>query len=78
MKATFTFELDTPEDIAAHLRCTKALDLVLCLNEFETQLLSKFKYDDITIDRKEALKDIIELLKETMNDYGINMYELHR
>ncbi len=78
MKATFTFELDTPEDIAAHLRCTKALDLVLCLNEFETQLLSKFKYDEITDDKKVIVKEVLELLTDTMQDYGINMYELHR
>jgi hypothetical protein len=78
MKATLTFELDTPEDIAAHLRCTKALDLVLCLNEFETQLLCQYKYDEITDEKKAIVKEVIDLLTDTMNDYGINMYELHR
>ena len=78
MKATFTFDLDTPEEIAAHLRCVKALDLVLCLNELETQLLAQHKYDEISDEKRAVLKEVIELLMDTMQEYGINMYELNR
>jgi hypothetical protein len=76
MKATLTFDLDTPEDIAAHLRCTKALDLVLCLNEFNTQLFAKLKYDEMTSKEKALLFNMNELLQDTMKEYGIDLNTL--
>jgi hypothetical protein len=78
MKATLTFDLDSPEDIAAHMRCTKALDLALCLNEFNTQLLSQLKYDELSGKEKILLSRVNELLQETMEEYGINLTELCR
>ena len=78
MKASFTFDLDSPEDIAAHMRCTKALDLALCLNEFNTQLLSQLKYDELSGKEKILLSRVNELLQETMEEYGINLTELCR
>ena len=78
MKVSLTFELDRPEDRDAHLRCTKALDLVLCLNEFNTQLLAQLKYDEITDEKKAVVKEVMDLLTDTMNDYGINLDELNR
>jgi hypothetical protein len=78
MKATLTFDLDLPEDIAAHLRCVKALDLTLCLNEFRSQLFAKLKYDDMTLYEHAVLPDISKLLDETLEEYGINLDELNR
>ena len=78
MKATLTFDLDSPEDIAAHMRCTKALDLALCLNEFNTQILSQLKYDELSGKEKILLSRVNELLQETMEEYGINLTELCR
>jgi hypothetical protein len=78
MKASFTFDLDSPEDIAAHMRCTKALDLALCLNEFNTQLLSQLKYDELSGKEKILLSRVNELLQDTMEEYGINLTELCR
>ena len=78
MKATLTFDLDSPEEIAAHMRCTKALDLALCLNEFNTQLLSQLKYDELSGKEKILLSRMNELLQETMEEYGINLTELCR
>ena len=78
MKATLTFDLDSPEDIAAHMRCTKALDLALCLNEFNTQLLCQLKYDELSGKEKILLSRMNELLQETMEEYGINLTELCR
>ena len=78
MKASFTFDLDSPEDAAHHLRCTKALDLALCLNEFNTQLLSQLKYDELSGKEKILLSRVNELLQETMEEYGINLTELCR
>ena len=78
MKASLTFDLDSPEDIAAHMRCTKALDLALCLNEFNTQILSQLKYDELSGKEKILLSRVNELLQETMEEYGINLTELCR
>jgi hypothetical protein len=78
MKASLTFDLDSPEDRAEHLRCTKALDLALCLNEFNTQLLSQLKYDELSGKEKILLSRVNELLQETMEEYGINLTELCR
>ena len=73
MKASLTFDLDSPEDIAAHMRCTKALDLALCLNEFNTQLISQLKYDELSGKEKILLSKVNELLQDTMKDYGIDL-----
>ena len=78
MKASLTFDLDLPEDIAAHMRCTKALDLALCLNEFNTQILSQLKYDELSGKEKILLSRVNELLQETMEEYGIHLDELCR
>jgi hypothetical protein len=78
MKCNITFDLDSPEDIAAHLRCTKALDLTLCLNEFNTQLLAQLKYDELTEEQHKAYFEVKKLLDETLEEYGINLYELNR
>ena len=76
MQCNITFDLDSPEDAAHHLRCTKALDLALCLNEFNTQLLSQLKYDELSGKEKILLSRMNELLQETMEEYGINLSEL--
>lgn len=78
MKATLTFDLDLPEEADDHLRCIKALDLALCLNEFNTQLLSQLKYDELSGKEKILLSRVNELLQETMEEYGINLTELCR
>ena len=78
MQCNITFDLDSPEDVAHHLRCTKALDLTLCLNEFRTQLLAKLKYDGLMRKEKVMLSDISKLLDETLEEYGIHLDELCR
>jgi hypothetical protein len=78
MKANLTFDLDDQNDAAAHLRCIKANDLVLCIAEFRTQLFSQFKYDEVTIKEKEMLFNITALLDETMQEYCIDLTELNR
>jgi hypothetical protein len=73
MQCNITFDFDSPEDRAHHLRCTKALDLALCLNEFKTQLLSQLKYDELTGKEKILLSNVNELLQDTMEEYGIDL-----
>ena len=78
MQCNITFDLDSPEDVAHHLRCTKALDLTLCLNEFRSQLFAKLKYDGLTRKEKQAYSDVNTLLNETLEEYGIHLDELCR
>jgi len=73
MKASFTFDFDNLEDINDHRRHTKALDLALCLNEFNTQILSQLKYDELTGKEKILLSKVNELLQDTMKEYGIDL-----
>jgi hypothetical protein len=73
MKASFTFDFDNLEDVNDHRRHTKALDLALCLNEFNTQLLSQLKYDELTGKEKILLSKVNELLQDTMKEYGIDL-----
>lgn len=78
MQCNITFDLDSPEDVAHHLRCTKALDLTLCLNEFRTQLFAKLKYDGLTRKENQVYCEINALLNETLEEYGIHLDELCR
>jgi len=78
MQCNITFDFDSPEDRAHHLRCTKALDLTLCLNEFNNQLLSQLKYDELTEEQHKAYFEVKKLLDETLEEYGINLEELCR
>lgn len=78
MQCNITFDLDLPEDAAHHLRCTKALDLTLCLNEFRTQLICKLKYDEMTEEQAKIYSEISTLFNETLEEYGIHLDELNR
>ena len=78
MKASLTFDLDSPVDVAHHLRCTKALDLTWCLNRFRTQLFAKLKYDGLTRKENQIYCEINALLNETLEEYGIHLDELCR
>jgi len=76
MKATFTFDFDNLEDVTDHRRHTKALDLALCLNEFNNQILAQLKYDELTGKEKIILSKVNELLQDTMEEYGIDLNTL--
>lgn len=78
MQCNITFDLDSPEDAAHHLRCTKALDLTLCLNEFNTQLLAMLKYNELSERQIEIYSKINTLLQDTLEEYGIHLDELCR
>lgn len=78
MKCNITFDLDSPEDRAHHIRCTKALDLTLCLNQLNNELLAIFKYNELTKEQHEAYFEVKKLLDETLEEYGINLDELNR
>ena len=77
MRCNITFDFDSPEDVAAHLRCTKSNDLVLCLSEFNTQLFCIIKYNELTEEQAKIYSEINTLFQETLEEYGIRLDELN-
>jgi hypothetical protein len=61
MKATLKFNLDELDDIQAHFRCVKALDMALCLWDLNNFIRNKDAYsEDPSIN--------IEVLRTEFND----------
>jgi hypothetical protein len=79
-KAILEFNLDEHDDLEAHLRCVKALDMALTLWDMDQYLRSKMKYGnndvELSNDAYEALKNAREELRESMSSRGINLDEL--
>jgi len=78
MKATFEFDMNEPDDVMAHLRCTKSLDMALVLWEmlYNTKkgVLNRIEFDKL--DAYDAVEVIFEKLREEMDEHGINIDEL--
>ena len=55
MKAILEFDLNEPDDIQAHLRCVKSLDLVLFILKIEGELRGKLKHGNLTDCQYETL-----------------------
>ena len=67
MRATLEFDLDDPEDVQAHLRCLKSLDMAIIFFEIVNNLHRKLPEN---ADANTVLKRITELLE--YNDIDIN------
>ena len=80
MEAILKFNLDERDDIEAHLRCVKALDMALALWDMDQYLRSKMKYgnndSELSDDAYKALEEAREELREFMSSRGINLDEL--
>lgn len=80
MEAILKFNLDERDDIEAHLRCVKALDMALALWDMDQYLRSKMKYGnkdaELSDDAYKALEEAREQLREFMSSRGINLDEL--
>ncbi len=79
-KAILEFNLDERDDIEAHLRCVKALDMAVVLWDMDQYLRNKMKYGNkdsmLSDDAYKALEDAREELRESMSSRGINLDEL--
>jgi len=69
MQAELKFNLDEPDDVQAHLRCVKALDMALCLWDFNNFLRTHNKYT------KNNLLDV-ETVQTELNDL-LEKYDLN-
>ena len=76
MKATLEFDLNDSDDIQAHLRCVKALDLVLFILKIEGELRGKLKHGNLTDCQYETLDKFRDEFYQEMNQRGINIDEL--
>jgi len=71
MKGILEFDLNEPDDIIAHKRCVKALDLTLALWDIDQYLRSESKYKD-----NEMVQEIREKMSEIMGEYGLTFDNL--
>jgi len=71
MKAILKFDLNKEDDIMAHKRCVKSLDIALTLWEVDQYLRSESKYKD-----NEIAYEIREKLYEIMTEHGLSFNDL--
>ena len=80
MKAILEFNLDEHDDIQAHLRAVKSLDMALALCDMDGYLRNQMKYGnkdtELSDDAYKALEEAREQLREFMSSRGINLDEL--
>jgi hypothetical protein len=73
MTAELKFNLDEPDDVQAHLRCVKALDMALCLWDFNNFLRAHDRYSkNNLIDVETAQIELNSLLEK----YDLNFDNL--
>jgi hypothetical protein len=74
MKAALYFRLDDPDDIQAHMRCTKATDMALALYRLRNVI---HKAIDESEDGKHVDGDYLsDRVNEIFIEFSINLNEL--
>jgi hypothetical protein len=78
MKAILEFDLNEPDDIVAHKRAVKALDLCLVLWDMDQYLRARTKYapDGMSSETWDALEDARTELFRIMNEHSVSLDEL--
>lgn len=72
MKATLEFNLDEPEDVEAHYRCVKALDMAISLWDI-VQIRRSYKHVELSNERYELLEEIFSKIEDVLNERDINL-----
>jgi hypothetical protein len=76
-KAILEFDLNEVEDVTAHKRAVKALDMAITLWDMDQYLRQQLKYNDkITGEVYDALDKAREQLREFMNNHNVDLDEL--
>jgi hypothetical protein len=76
-KAILEFDLNEVEDVTAHKRAVKAIDMAIVLWDMDQYLRNQLKYNDkITGEVYDALDKAREQLREFMNEHNISLDEL--
>ena len=77
MEAILKFNLDEPDDVVAHMRAVKALDMMLALWDIDQYLRAQTKYNEsLTGEASDALYQAREKLRDAMLERGISFDEL--
>ena len=77
MKATLEFNMDEFEDVVAHKRAIKSLDVLLVLYDFDQHLRSELKYNEnLSEEEYEKLDKLRDKLYEIMNERNVSLDEL--
>ena len=69
MKATVEFDLEDLDDVMAHLRCVKSLDMALTLFKIQGIIRDKWEFNAVEIQQK---------INEAFEEYDINLEDLIR
>ena len=76
-RATLSFNLEKPEDVAAHKRAVKALDMALVIWDIDQYLRGKIKYDEtLHQEAHDALDKARGELYDIMNKHNVDIDEL--
>ncbi len=76
-KGTFEFDLNEPDDIDAHMRMTKSMDMALSLWEFGHNTKKTFEWSLDKFETKEDLLDAVyDKFWEILKDHDINLDKL--
>jgi hypothetical protein len=77
-KATLEFDLNEPDDVMAHLRAVKSLDMALALWEIvhNTKKGLEWSLEGKEVDKYETLELVYEKIFDILNEHNINTDEL--
>ena len=77
MKAILEFDLNEQEDIVAHKRATKALDMALALWDIDHYLRTQVKYNEaLTQEAQDAFESAQERFYEILNERNVSIDEI--
>jgi hypothetical protein len=78
MKAILEFNLNEPEDVMAHKRCVKSVDMAVALFQISTQLIDRLRHlEEIAEETELNLVDfVVGEITSTMEENGIILDEL--
>lgn len=74
-KAILEFDLNEPDDVEAHKRAVKSLDMAIALWDIDQYLRAQTKYapDSMPQEAYDALLEAREKFYQILNERGINM-----
>jgi hypothetical protein len=79
MKAILEFNMDEIDDVTAHKRAIKSLDVIFVLSDFDNHLRSELKYNENLSEVEYDLLDKTrEKLYQIMNEHNVSIDELLR
>jgi hypothetical protein len=78
MQGYFKFNLTDQDDIRAHLRCTKALDMALFIWDLQTNTDKFYQKEEAIFEKtyEDGVHDTLLKIGEMLKERGINIEEL--